>query len=100
MQFAGGLRYGEKTKDQGCGEYKGYCQQKCSKTALNSIQCDNHLDKMEKSTKTSEENKMVEAKRLESKNKFKMEVIKSGIVGGQEDWQKVAEIIHCQNGTG
>ena len=29
-------------------------------------QCDNHLDKVEESTKTSEENKMVEAKRLES----------------------------------
>ena len=48
---------------------------------------------MEKSTKTSEENKMVEAKRLESKNKFKMEVIKSGILGGQEDWPRVAEIM-------
>ena len=27
------------------------------------------------------------------KNKFKMEVIKSGILGGKEDWQKVAEMI-------
>ena len=25
-QFAGGLRYGEKTKNQGGGGYKGYCQ--------------------------------------------------------------------------
>ena len=59
-----------------------------------SSQCDNPLDEMEKSTKTSEENKMVQAKRLQSKkNNFKMEVIKSGILGGQEDWQRVAEII-------
>ena len=27
------------------------------------------------------------------KNKFKMEVIKSGILGGKEDWQRVAEVI-------
>ena len=26
-------------------------------------------------------------------NKFKMEVIESGILGGQEDWQRIAEII-------
>ena len=39
---------------------------KGSKTAQNSSQCDNHLDKVEKSTKISEENKMVETKELES----------------------------------
>ena len=35
-------------------------------------------------------------------NEFKTEVIKSGILGGKEDWQRVAEIIreHSQNGTG
>ena len=27
------------------------------------------------------------------KNKFKMEVIESRILGGQEDWQRVAEMI-------
>ena len=32
-------------------------------------------------------------KDLKVKNKFKMEVIKSGILGGQEDWQRVAEMI-------
>ena len=32
-------------------------------------------------------------KDLKVKNKFKMEVIKSGIFGGQEDWQRVAEMI-------
>ena len=32
-------------------------------------------------------------KDLKVKNKFKMEVIKSGILGGKEDWQKVAEMI-------
>ena len=48
---------------------------------------------MEESTKTSKENKMVEAKNLKIKNKFKMEVIKSGILDGQEDWQRVAEMI-------
>ena len=32
-----------------------------------SSQCDNPLDEMEKSTKTSEENKMVQTKRLQSK---------------------------------
>ena len=48
---------------------------------------------MEESTKTSKENKMVKAKRLESEEQFKMKVIKSGILGGQEDWQRVAEII-------
>ena len=31
-------------------------------------------------------------KDLKVKNKFKVEVIKSGILGGQEDWQIVAEI--------
>ena len=30
------------------------------------VQCDNHLDKVEESTKTSEENKMEETKRLKS----------------------------------
>ena len=48
---------------------------------------------MEESTKTSKENKMVEAKNLKVKNKFKMEVIKSGILDGQKDWQRVAEMI-------
>ena len=32
-------------------------------------------------------------KDLKVKNKFKMKVIKSGILGGKEDWQRVAEII-------
>ena len=32
-------------------------------------------------------------KDLKVKNKFKMEVIKSGILGGKEDWQRAAEII-------
>ena len=30
---------------------------------------------------------------MKVKNKFKMEVIKSGILGGKEDWQRVAEMI-------
>ena len=32
-------------------------------------------------------------KDLKVKNKFKMEVINSGILGGKEDWQRVAEMI-------
>ena len=32
-------------------------------------------------------------KDLKVKNKFKMKVIKSGILGGKEDWQRVAEMI-------
>ena len=32
-------------------------------------------------------------KDLKVKNKFKMEVIESGILGGQENWQRVAEMI-------
>ena len=32
-------------------------------------------------------------KDLKVKNKFKMEVIKSGILGGKKDWQRVAEMI-------
>ena len=32
-------------------------------------------------------------KDLKVKNKFKMKEIKSGILGGKEDWQRVAEII-------
>ena len=37
-------------------------------------------------------------KDLKVTNKLKMEVIKSGILGGKEDWQRVAEMIeHCQN---
>ena len=32
-------------------------------------------------------------KDLKVKNTFKMEVVKSGIFGGQEDWQRVAEMI-------
>ena len=27
------------------------------------------------------------------KNKFKMKVIESGVLGGQEDWQSVAEMM-------
>ena len=37
--------------------------------------------------------KLWKLKALKAKNKFKMEVIKSGIFGGQEDWQRVAEMI-------
>ena len=48
---------------------------------------------MEESTKTSEKNKMWKLKDLKVKNKVKPEVIKSGILGGQEDWQGVAEMI-------
>ena len=69
-QFAGELHYGEKTKDQGGGGYKDYCRQNGSETAQNSSQCDNHLDKVKESTKTSEENKMVEAKRSESEEQI------------------------------
>ena len=39
---------------------------KVSKTAQISSKCNNHLDEVEESTKTSEENKMVEAERLQS----------------------------------
>ena len=65
----GELRYGEK-KEQGGGGYKSYCRQKCSETASNSSQCDNHLNEVEESTKTNKENKMVEAKRLESEEQI------------------------------
>ena len=43
---------------------------KCSETVQNSSQCDNHLGEVEESTKTSEDNKMVEAERLESKEQI------------------------------
>ena len=66
MQFTGELHYGNKTKGQGGGGYKNCCQLKCSETAQNSGQCNNHLDKVEESIKTSEENKMAETKVLES----------------------------------
>ena len=36
---------------------------------------------------------MVEAKNSKVKNKFKMEVIKSEILDGQQNWQRVAEMI-------
>ena len=48
---------------------------------------------MEESVKTSGENKMVEAKDLKVKNKFKTEVNKRGILGGQEGWKRAAEMI-------
>ena len=48
---------------------------------------------MKESTKTSEENKMVETKGIKSNNKFKMEVIESRILGGHEDWQGIAKMI-------
>ena len=41
-----------------------------SKTEKNSSQFDNHLDEVEESTKTSEENKMVETERLESEEQI------------------------------
>ena len=50
---------------------------------------------MEKSIKTSKQNKKMEAKNTKIKNKFKIEVIKIEILGGQEDWQRVAEITCC-----
>ena len=36
------------------------------------------------------------------KNRFTMEVIESGILGGQKEWQRVIEndTKHCQNRTG
>ena len=48
---------------------------------------------MEKSTKTSEENKMVKLKDSKVNNKFKVEVIESGVRGGQEYWQRIAAMI-------
>ena len=50
---------------------------------------------MEESSKTSEENKMVDSLLKDSKvnNKFKMEVIGSGILGEQEEWQRIPEMI-------
>ena len=48
---------------------------------------------MEESTKPVKRIKWWKLKDLKVKNKFKMEVIKSGILDGQEDWQKVVEII-------
>ena len=48
---------------------------------------------MEESTKSSEENKMVEAERLESEEQIQNGVIKSEILGGQKDRQRVAEVI-------
>ena len=48
---------------------------------------------MQESTKTSEEIKWWKLKDFKVKNKFKMEVNKSGILGGMEDWQRVAEMI-------
>ena len=37
--------------------------------------------------------KWCKLKDLKVKNKFKLEMIKSGILGGKEDWQRVAEMI-------
>ena len=48
---------------------------------------------MEESNKTSEENKWWKLKDLKVNNKFKTDVIESGILGGQEDWQRIAEMI-------
>ena len=38
--------------------------------------------------------KWLKLKDWKVKDKFKREVIESGILGGQEDWQRVAKMIH------
>ena len=48
---------------------------------------------MEESTKTRKRIKWRKLKDSKVKNKFKIEVIESGKLGGQEDWQTVAEMI-------
>ena len=48
---------------------------------------------MEESTKTSERIKWWKLKDSKVNNKFKMEVIVSGILGAQEDWERIAEMI-------
>ena len=48
--------------------------------------------KEEENTKTSEV-KWWKLKDSKVNNKFKLEMIESGILGGQEDWQTIAEMI-------
>ena len=48
--------------------------------------------KWRKAPKPMKRIKWWKLKDLKVKNKFKMEVIKSGILGGKEDWQRVAEM--------
>ena len=49
--------------------------------------------KLRKAPKPVKRTKWWKLKNLKVKNKFKMEVIESGILGGKEDWQRVAEMI-------
>ena len=49
--------------------------------------------KWRKAPKPVKRTKWWKLKNLKVKDKFKTEVIKSGIRGGQEDWQRVAEMI-------
>ena len=49
--------------------------------------------KWRKAPKPVKKIKWWKLKDLKVKNKFKMEVIKSGILGAKEDWQRVAEMI-------
>ena len=49
--------------------------------------------KWRKAPKPVKRIKWCKLKDLKVKNKFKLEVIKSGILGGKKDWQRVAEMI-------
>ena len=62
-----------------------------------SRRCDNHLDKVEKSTKPVKRIKWWKLKDSKVKYKFKMEVIESGILGGKEDWQRVVEMLRSNS---
>ena len=51
--------------------------------------------KWRKASKPVKRIKWWKLKNSKVKNKFKTEVIESGILGRQEDWQRVAEMIPC-----
>ena len=90
-QFADGLHYDEKTKEVVYTKITdGESVAKQHRIVVSSIII---WTKWMKAPKRVKRIKWWKLKDSKVNNKFKMEVIESGILGGQEDWQRVAEMI-------
>ena len=90
--MAGGLHYGEKTKDQGV-DIKVIVGESVAKQHKRVVSAIIIWTKWRKAPKLMKRIKWWKLKDLKVNNKFKMEVIESGILGTQEDWQRIAEMI-------
>ena len=88
-----GLYHGEKTKNQGGGVYKVVVGESVAKQHRIVVSAIIIWTKWRKAPKLEKRIKWWKLKDSKVNNKFKMNVIESGILSGQEDWQRIAKMI-------